>query len=255
MPEHPMPSTRFIGAQWVELPSVDSTNKYAAEALRLSKLRHGAVILAHEQTGGRGQRGRTWHAAPGLDLTCSIVLQPTALKADEQFRIAQAAALAVHAVVAESVAGDVRVKWPNDILVDRAKVAGILIQNELAGERIASTIIGIGLNVNSTDMDPEHRATSLRLATGTVFQLPTIAERLCRALEAHWHLLGTDAQELGRRYLERLWSRGRWAAAELDGNPLMVRPMDVDGHGRIIVELEAGDVVAYGLDRLRLQRE
>jgi BirA family biotin operon repressor/biotin-[acetyl-CoA-carboxylase] ligase len=244
-----------MGAQQVMLHSVDSTNKYAAEALRLSKLRHGAVILAHEQTSGRGQRGRTWRSAPGLDLTCSIVLQPASLKADEQFRIAQAAALAVLAVVAPQVPGEVRVKWPNDILVDRAKVAGILIQNELAGERIAWTIIGIGINVNSTDMDPEHRATSLRLAAGHALQLNEVLQRLCQAMEGLWHLLETDPHELGRRYLERLWSRGRWAAAELDGNALMVRPMDVDGQGRLIVEQQDGSVLACGLDRLRLQRE
>jgi BirA family biotin operon repressor/biotin-[acetyl-CoA-carboxylase] ligase len=255
MSEHRLSRTGIIGAQWVELPSVDSTNKYAAEALRLSKLRHGAVILAHEQTGGRGQRGRTWRSATGLDLTCSIVLQPTALKADEQFRIAQATALAVHAVVAPLVPGEVRVKWPNDILVDRAKVAGILIQNELAGERIAWTIVGIGLNVNSTDMEAEHRATSLRLSSGRLFPVPDVLQRLCQALEEQWHVLETDPYELGRRYLDRLWSRGRWAAAELDGNALMVRPMDVDGQGRLIVEREDGSVLAYGLDRLRLQRE
>lgn len=104
-------------------------------------------------------------------------------------------------------------------------------------------------------MEPEHRATSLRLASGHPVHLPEVRDRLFRALETQWHLLETDPQELGRRYLERLWSRGRWAAAELDGKSLMVRPMDVDGQGRLIVEMEEGTVLAVSLDRLRLQRE
>ncbi|MEZ4757060.1 MAG: biotin--[acetyl-CoA-carboxylase] ligase [Flavobacteriales bacterium] len=255
MPERSPPRPQNIGSQVIELPSVDSTNKYAAESLRLSNLQHGAVILAHEQTGGRGQRGRTWHAAPGLDLTCSVVLRPAALRVDEQFRIAQAAALAVHATVAARVPGTVRVKWPNDILIDRAKVAGILIQNELAGEHIAWTIIGIGLNVNSTDMDPSHRATGLRLAAGRAFDLREVLSALCAALGEQWELMEQDPALLARRYRDALWSGGRWTAAELDGNPLMVRPIDVDATGRLIIEGEDGGVLAYGLDRLRLLRE
>lgn len=255
MPERSSPRPQHIGNQLVELSSVDSTNKYAAEALRLSNLQHGAVILAHEQTGGRGQRGRSWHAAPGLDLTCSVVLRPATLRVDEQFRISQAAALAVHATVAALVQGGVRVKWPNDVLIDRAKVAGILIQNELAGERIAWTIVGIGLNVNSTDMDPAHQATSLRLAVGHAFDLRKVLSALCAALGEQWDLMEQDPALLARRYREVLWSGGRWTAAELDGNPLMVRPIDVDAAGRLIIEGEDGGVSVHGLDRLRLLRD
>jgi len=254
MPERTLLRTRPFTDLLVELPSVESTNKYAAEALSLSDLPHGAVILAHEQTGGRGQRGRTWHSVPGLDLTCSIVLQPALLKVDEQFRIAQAAALAVRDTVAGLVPGVVRVKWPNDILIDRAKVAGILIQNELAGERIAWTIIGIGLNLNSTDMDPGHHATSLRLAGGRPFDRGEVLGSLRANLEGLWQQVENDPAALAQQYREQLWSGGRWSAAELDGSPLMVRPMDVDQLGRLIVEAEDGSVQAYGLDRLRLLR-
>jgi BirA family biotin operon repressor/biotin-[acetyl-CoA-carboxylase] ligase len=254
MPDRTLLRARPFIDHVVELLTVDSTNKYAAEALRLSNLPHGAVILAREQTGGRGQRGRTWHSVAGLDLTCSFVLQPTLLRADAQFRVAQAAALAVRSTVAGLVPGPVRVKWPNDILIDRAKVAGILIQNELAGEHIAWCIIGIGLNVNSTDMDPAHHATSLRLAAGQPFDPAAVLGRLRANLETEWHSLECDPAARALRYREQLWSGGRWSTAELDGIPLMVRLMDVDHLGRLIVETEDGGVQAYGLDKLRLLR-
>jgi BirA family biotin operon repressor/biotin-[acetyl-CoA-carboxylase] ligase len=254
MPERTLFRTRPFTDHLVELPSVESTNKYAAETLRVSNLPHGTVILAHEQTAGRGQRGRTWHSGAGLDLTCSFVLQPALLRADEQFRVAQAAALAVRSTVAGLVPGPVRVKWPNDILIDRAKVAGILIQNELVGEHIAWSIIGIGLNVNSTEMDPAHRATSLRLAAGLRFDPAAVLGRLRTDLEQWWNSVEHDPATLALRYREQLWSAGRWSAAELDGIPLMVRLMDVDKRGRLIVETEDGSVHAYALDRLRLLR-
>ena len=117
--------TSIIGQQLVELDRVESTNKTAAEMLGLSKLRHGAVILAHEQTAGRGQRGRDWYSEAGLDLTFSLVVQPPDLRADHQFVLSKLAALAVHDAVQEVVSGDVRIKWPNDILIERQKVAGI----------------------------------------------------------------------------------------------------------------------------------
>ncbi|MCB0784260.1 MAG: hypothetical protein KDC02_08595, partial [Flavobacteriales bacterium] len=112
--------TREIGRELVELATVGSTNKHAADLLSLSKVQHGAVILAHEQTEGRGQRGRTWSSAAGKDLTFSIVLQPQVLKASGQFMLAKLAALAVHDVVAGQLKWgvgkrdeEVRIKWPN----------------------------------------------------------------------------------------------------------------------------------------------
>jgi BirA family transcriptional regulator, biotin operon repressor / biotin---[acetyl-CoA-carboxylase] ligase len=240
-----------MGQQLVELDRVDSTNKHAAELLALSKLRHGAVILAHDQTAGRGQRGRSWRSVAGLDLTFSLVVRPAALRADEQFVLSKLAALAVHDVVRERVAGEVRIKWPNDILIERAKVAGILIQNELAGERVNWSIIGIGLNVNSTDHEAELHATSLGLATGRPHDRHALLQDLCARFEELWLRWEGGDGNWSQAYTERLWSKGRWAAVTLDDKPLMVRPMEVDRQGRLIVETEEGQVGAYGLDRLR----
>ena len=243
--------TAIMGQQLVELDRVDSTNEHATELIALSKLRHGAVILAHEQTAGRGQRGRSWRSGAGLDLTFSLVVRPTGLRAEDQFMLSKLAALAVHDVLRERVSGEVRIKWPNDILIERAKVAGILIQNELAGERVNWSIIGIGLNVNSTDLDADLNATSMSLAGGHLHDRNALLQDLCQRFEELWQLWEGGDASWSAAYTDRLWSRGRWATATLDDNLLMIRPMDVDDRGRLIVELEDGQVAAYGLDRLR----
>ena len=243
--------TRFIGQQLVELVSTPSTNNYAAERLALSELRHGAVILAHEQTAGRGQRERPWLSAPQLDLTFSIVLLPKDLKASEQFVLARISALAVHETVRTLQPADVKVKWPNDVLIGKRKVAGILIKNEVVGSLVHSSIIGIGLNVNNPDLSADMNATSLRLVTGQVQDRMALLELICASFEERWARWEGGRDTSVDDYLNALWSRSRWVAFELDGMAITARPIDVDAEGRLIIEHEDGSVKAYGMDRLR----
>lgn len=244
------PSTSFVGRQFIELGIAESTNKTAAEMLARGELVHGAVILAHEQTAGQGQRGRTWSSAKGLDLTFSVVLFPAVLKADRQFILSKVAALAVHDVVRSMVKAEVKIKWPNDILVERRKIAGILIQNDLMGENVSSSVIGIGLNVNNTVFDEGILATSMALECGGTADRWHVLSRLCERLEERWKDV-EHGDDLSGPYAAELWARGRWTEMTLDGASIMARPMDVDPSGRLILELEGGQVQAYGLERLR----
>ena len=250
--------TQVIGQELIRLDSVDSTNKLAAELLAQGKLSHGAVILADEQTAGRGQRGRIWRSGSGLDLTASVVLRTENLKASEQFVLAKIAALAVYDVVANAltVAVDrssdrVRIKWPNDILVERRKISGILIKNEIVGGLVMNSVVGIGINVNSGDLDAEFNATSLRMETGLEHDRIGLLEHLCQRLEFRLDLWRTDPDALAGAYTGLLWSRGRYTDLELDGQPFSARPMDVDEDGRLLVEDENGKVQVFGYDRLR----
>lgn len=244
------PRTDVFGSQFIELGSAPSTNKIAAEMLSVGQVRHGAVILAHQQTAGQGQRGRTWISAPDQDLTFSVVLVPNDLRAEEQFILSKIAALAVVDVVKATVKGEAKIKWPNDILVERRKVAGILIQNELIGEKVASCVIGIGINVNSSDLPEDLLATSLSLECGHALDRSALLERLCERLEARYGSLLKD-DDLSADYCAELWARGRWAEMLLDGSSIIARPMDVDKAGRLLLEIEDGSVEAIGYDRLR----
>lgn len=239
-----------IGAPILAFDSLESTNKTAAELIGLSKVQHGAVIMASEQTAGRGQRGRSWDTQPGLDLAASIVLQPKDLRAEDQFVLSKLVALAVADVVGPMVQEKVGVKWPNDVLVGRRKIAGILIENELMGERVVNSIVGIGINVNSSGFPEDLMATSLLMERGGAVQVKEVLDRLCQALESRWQAFATGVLP-AKDYVHALWARGRWVELYLDGAPIKARPMDVDRHGRLIVEKEGGEVMAYGLDRLR----
>lgn len=240
--------------QLITFDQVDSTNKTAAELLSLSKVDHGAVILANAQTDGRGQRGSSWLASPGLDITLSIVVKPKDLRADGQFVISKVASLAVFDTVRAHVQDDVRIKWPNDVLVGRRKIAGILIKNDVIGELVMASIIGIGINVNNTALDPELVATSMALETGKTFDRTEVMQMLLDRFHHWWDKWDRNRGEGLVSYSDRLWTRGRWAEMTLDGDRITARAMDVDETGRLIVEHEDGRVQAYGLDRLRFVR-
>lgn len=248
MPFHPR--TEVFGRQLIELGSATSTNKIAAEMIKAARVRHGAVILAHTQTEGQGQRGRSWISAPNQDLTFSLVVFPDRLRAEQQFILSKLAALTVLDVVQATVKGEARIKWPNDILVERRKIAGILIQNELVGENVSHAVIGIGLNVNNTELPEGLQATSLALECGHTMDRWALLEALCERWELRYRSI-LDSDDLAVEYASNLWARGRWAEMLLDGTSMIARPMDVDRNGRLIYEMEDGTVQTNGLERVR----
>lgn len=171
------------------------------------------LLYTHRQTSGRGQRGNSWEAEPGKNLTFSLLIHPTDIPAAGQFAISEAVALAVAETIAELIPEHtVAVKWPNDIYVDDRKISGILIENALAGSRIERSIVGIGLNVNQTSfVSPAPNPVSLSQLTGTMFPLEPLMRAIARGVEFNVATASADRAELHRRYCQNLWRReGRW---------------------------------------------
>ncbi len=114
-----------------------------------SELPHGAVVATRTQTAGRGQRGNSWEAEPGRNLTFSILLRPSTIEASRAFELSMIVATAIAHSLQPLLPNDsVQVKWPNDIYVGDSKICGILIENAFCGKNIDRSIVGIGINVN-----------------------------------------------------------------------------------------------------------
>jgi BirA family transcriptional regulator, biotin operon repressor / biotin---[acetyl-CoA-carboxylase] ligase len=139
-----------IGNKIITLEETDSTNSHAARLLQESRQEEGTVILAHFQNAGRGQRGGGWESLPGENLLASYILYPTFLNALDQFLLNQCIALAVKDTIEQLTKSSAYIKWPNDIISNGSKVAGILIENALRGNKLSHSIAGIGINVNQT---------------------------------------------------------------------------------------------------------
>lgn len=211
-----MDSEKLTPANFLWLEQADSTNTWlklqlaSADAGRLS---HGFVVAAVEQTAGRGQRGNSWEAEPGCNLTFSVLLRPDNIDAAEQFYISEAVALAVADAVDAHLAAhsqSCRVKWPNDIYVGDQKIAGILIENSLAGRRIDSSICGIGLNVNQREFRSDApNPVSMAQLTGVETPLEPLLADIRRRLLGYLTPLNRDS--LHRIYISRLWrGTGIW---------------------------------------------
>jgi len=174
--------TARIGVKIAVWNRVASTNDLAARA-STSRANDGLAIFAEEQTAGRGRRGRSWSAPRGSSILMSVLIFPTGALDDPPWLTALGA-VAVAEVTSDFLGVDARIKWPNDVRVDRRKIAGILV------ERGAGAVIGIGLNVNTAtgDFPPEiaETATSFRSLADTRFDRSEVARALLRRLD-YWY--------------------------------------------------------------------
>lgn len=149
-----------IGQTIIELDSVDSTNNYLSKLANETIVENGSVILAHFQTNGKGQRGNNWESEAGSNLTFSVFLDMTFLKLSQNFLLSMMVCNSVHELISNYTT-DCKIKWPNDILLNRNKMCGILIENSVQRNYLSNSIIGIGLNVKQQKFEKNVQATSL----------------------------------------------------------------------------------------------
>jgi len=201
-------NTLFTGQNQVFVPQCHSTNSVLAELVRNTELPEGTVVITDHQTAGRGQRGNTWEAEPGMNLTFSVLLKPAFLLAKDQFYLTMIVSLALYEYLSSRLS-EVKIKWPNDILTTDKKICGILIENTISGEKIQQSVIGIGLNVNQTTFSLTS-ATSMRLAADIEFDLGEVLNALLEKLEGVYLKLRSGKNDVIKQdYLNHLYWRGQ----------------------------------------------
>ena len=231
----------------IHLDRTDSTNNYAATFISEGKARHGTVILADEQYSGRGQRGNSWISAPSFNLTFSIILFPDNLSAKDQFVLSKLVSLSIVDLLGKF---DIpaQVKWPNDILVDRRKIAGVLIENGLSNGKVHTSLVGIGLNVNQIDFNGLN-AVSMRALCGQTF---VIKEVLFSFLASFDRILAghTDGSiDVATSYLDKLYGFGESLQFRDDQGDFNGTIEAIDEYGRLIV-VGRGERKSYDIKAL-----
>jgi BirA family biotin operon repressor/biotin-[acetyl-CoA-carboxylase] ligase len=190
----------------IRLKSVDSTNNYANAAIRDGHCPEGTVVLAYEQTAGRGQRTNFWESEPGKNLTFSIVFYPEFLEIRHQFMLSKAVSLGICRAVSNYIP-TVRVKWPNDIYAGDRKIGGILIENSIMYGLLSSAVVGIGLNVNQTVfVSNAPNPASLKLLTNQQFDTDRVLEEVLSGINYWYNLLKAGADEqINREFISVLY--------------------------------------------------
>jgi BirA family biotin operon repressor/biotin-[acetyl-CoA-carboxylase] ligase len=181
--------TIFVGKNLIFLPEVTSTNSYATELLKNVKPLEGTLVFTDHQTHGRGQRGKAWNSEPTSNLTFSVLLSPKFLLIENHFYLYQIAALACHDALTEFINTsqfDIKIKWPNDILVDGKKICGILIENILLDNQLNWSVIGFGVNVNQLRFDEGLNAASIKQLNGFSVERKVLMGAICKHLEKYY---------------------------------------------------------------------
>ena len=198
-----------IAHQFIELPTVDSTNKFALAMVHEGKAEHGTVYFAHEQTEGRGQRGRAWLSSPNENIIMSVVLAPLSSIDTHQFLLSMAMACAAFDFIHEIIPENLSIKWPNDLYWRDDKVGGILIENIIRGKDPVGSVAGFGININQTTFDRRiPNPASLKKITGLNYDPRKLAKTLCGHIGKYFEWLKTrDENKIIRDYNERLYKR------------------------------------------------
>lgn len=231
--------TLFIGRNQIHLSETASTNNYAAEMLRQVGTLEGTVITADYQSGGRGQRDRAWHSSPGDNLLCTFILKPTWLPLEKQFILNKAIALAVHDTAdAFSPGSFIRIKWPNDILLENKKLSGILVESTVQSGQIVSTLAGIGFNVNQINFgEGAGKPVSLKLELGVSIDVKHVLETLSSFLEG-WYLRLKSGKfdQIEEAYNTALWKKDEWQTWQSNDNFFEGKIVGCDRQGKLIIQ-------------------
>jgi len=244
--------TKYIGRPTLYCPSVTSTMDVAKKAVA-NGASEGTVILADEQTSGRGRLGREWVSPPGSSLMMSIILYP---KLEHLPRLTLVSCLAIARSIEEVTLLETSIKWPNDVLINDKKVSGVLLESEVSGDKVSYAIIGLAVNVSlDTKAIPEIAdiATSLKNEVGVpVSRLEMLTALLGEFEKVHKDMCKGEPVEL--EWKRRLNTLGKKVTVRCGDTVHKGIAEDVDKDGNLLLRLpnkkldviSAGDVTLRG---------
>lgn len=187
------------------MDEVDSTNSYIMR--EASSMAAPVMVTAYKQTAGHGQRGNSWEAEPGKNLTFSIFHRPMKLPPMAQFSMSEAVSLAVVDFLAEHGI-EAKVKWPNDIYVGDRKICGILIRHSIMESFVSYSVIGVGIDVNQTMfLSDAPNPVSMKQITGETYDLSTLEKEIADIMERRLEcIIDQDSRDrLHEEFMNHLW--------------------------------------------------
>lgn len=236
--------TNWAGKKVFYFDVTDSTNT-RAKKLGEEGHPHGTVVAADRQTGGKGRRGCFWESPSGKNMYTSILLRPRFAPSKAPM-LTLVMALGAAEAVQEMTDLDVRIKWPNDLVVNGKKICGILTEMSAEVDYINHVVIGIGINTNISDFPEELRskATSLFLETGVTWRRAELIASVMRHFEANYEIfLQTEnLSKLTEQYNHMLINKDRQVQIIETGSSWMGRASGINETGELQVEKEDGTI-------------
>ncbi len=227
----------------IELETIESTNAYILDLQDRNLFKEGLVVVAKHQTAGSGQRGNSWESNKDENLLLSVVIEPS-ISVNQQFEISKLVALSICDTLYKLGLAP-QIKWPNDILISKQKIAGLLIHNKFNKNIITHSIIGIGLNINQIMFNNySPKATSLNLLLGKKFDINQIKNYILQSLSNRIECfrIGKSNQ---KDYLELLYLKDTKALFESNNHSFQGVILGVDQQGALLIECEDNTVEVF----------
>lgn len=248
--------TRALGRNPVCFPSVESTNLYAKKLAQQNAV-HGTLVIAQEQTKGRGRMGRSWLSSPSGGIYMSLVLRPR-IAPEEAPKLTLIAALAVWRAVNLICGLNPKIKWPNDLLFGGKKFCGILTEMSANMDELEYAVVGIGINVNTERFEDSitDTATSLFLKSGTKYDRNALAAQVLNHLEQlidEW-LTGGGFAPLLDEYRDHCESFGQRVHIKGVTTELLGTVEDFDELGMILLRKDDGTLVRVASGDVSLRK-
>ena len=242
----------FFGDKIIYQAICSSTNTVAMQLLATSKPQEGTVVITDHQYQGKGQRGNHWISEPYKNLTCSLIVYPYFLSAQQSFMLNMITTLAIHQVIAAYIPVGLTIKWPNDIYYYNKKLSGLLIENIINKGQIKAAVIGIGINVNQKSFALP-RASSLAMICKKQFDLSNLLAQILQAIQFQYtQLQGQNIPALKKAYIQRLYGMHEKHTFQAQSQCFQGIIRGVDALGRLCIEKESGYKQYYGFQEITL---
>ncbi|WP_027126069.1 biotin--[acetyl-CoA-carboxylase] ligase [Gelidibacter mesophilus] len=231
----------------IKLDAIDSTNTYLKKLAATSSVEDGLTVAAKFQTQGRGQMGTVWDSQEAKSLTFSVFKEVSFVTVNQHFYISIAVSLAIYEGLSSLGLKGITVKWPNDILSDNKKIAGVLIENVIKSNVISGSVIGIGLNVNQTDFTDLPSATSLLLLSGRIYNLDEVLDILLKQIEIQFNYLKNKQFELLKsKYESHLFRKNKPSTFKsAEGELFSGFITGISDIGRLLVKVEGNAIKTF----------
>ncbi len=240
--------TLFVGQKLQVFEEIPSTNAYLKEYTAKTTATEGFTVRAKHQTLGRGQFGNAWHDEPGKNLLFSVYLRPRFLSAASFYSLNMSVCLALVDVLNHYKRG-FEIKWPNDILYNKKKVCGVLIENTVSKAKVEQSIIGVGLNVNQTEFLDFPNAIALKTILSKEILLEPLFEKLLKAIEVEYLKLKTNANAAQARYEKLLYGIDSKILVRIGSEEREIEITGVNTHGQLLAKV-AGVENAFNFKEL-----
>lgn len=236
----------------IKLNAIDSTNSFLKELSRDKVLENITVVTTKNQLKGRGQMNSVWESESGKNLTFSVFVKPVSLDLKDQFYLSKAIAVALLLALNSEIESKISVKWPNDILAEGCKIAGILIENNAKKAKISESVIGIGLNVNQIEFNNLSKVSSLKKLAGKEFDLDELLVKIIDSIKFYIELLNhkrfKTLDEIYFKYLYKMGVPSMFRNAK--GELFMAKILTVTKSGLLEMELPDESIRKFDLKEL-----